>query len=334
MPLPIPAVDYEAKVDEDVEDRKWPADVSLRTGPCRSSGQLPLNKDGPELTPLQVVPTLQRQAPVKRRRRRRLLFLILLIATTALIFAVFAFISVDQVGRQLQALEDQRVEYGQLSQDEWGSSESREVAVRRKRKRKRQAICSTKTGDILRDCATSPAPTPVPGAQFVHFTGCNFSRQEREEPCVEVKTSLEHSPRPVPVVDWRPSANQTATFSIKDGQVTINKAGVFFVYSQFYLVNGGVKCTYRLTYGEGSHDYISCIRMINSVTSSTSHNQEYWRSCYLGFATRLKKGAKISLEFYDPYGYCQEGSREKRTNQFKKGLMHSYWGVIQLGANQ
>jgi hypothetical protein len=184
---------------------------------------------------------------------------------------------------------------------------------------------------------------PESHMQVIHLNGCKFTKSNgvyiADDMCKGATVST--SPGPggeVKIVDWKASEwmtdkNKGKVFSAKafefnqkEGNITIKENGIYYVYSQFYFVSAGVRCCYRLRYGVGAFDYVTCIQDMNnsmSIGATTPDSIHSWRPCFLGFTKYLEKGTVLRLDYFDSDGICQA--------DIKRGLRHSYWGAIQLG---
>ena len=156
----------------------------------------------------------------------------------------------------------------------------------------------------------------------------------------EVATDLKAASRgETTVKDWTVGLNQSSSFSFSDGKVRVEEKGVYFLYSQFYFRTNGSRCTYRLRYGSGFDEFNTCIQELN-VSADSAHSskakgkttpQTYiaktqWRPCFLGFPRVLQRGDVVELDLIDMYQLCRFEEQD-----FKKAMMHSYWGLVRLG---
>jgi hypothetical protein len=123
--------------------------------------------------------------------------------------------------------------------------------------------------------------------------------------------------------DWLkndPDKTWKSTFDIKNSSITVKEDGIYYIYTQYLFFASGPRCSYRVHYGPGKHDFVRCIAD-GQVADGPRHPNTF-RPCFLGFAQRMAKDSKLELKYFEGYQQCKADTYS--------ALRHGFMGIIQL----
>jgi len=157
-------------------------------------------------------------------------------------------------------------------------------------------------------------------------------------------TTNEHARVDIAVIDWEPDprvvgadANANAEANpilTSEGKIAVQTEGLYYLYSTFFYLAGGIQCTYSLEWGDAPTDRLNTGRReYNIIKCSVLMDigvdilqARKWRKCSLGFLVRLVRGAEIGLY------HKQDSTTSCLTEEtsFKEALARSYFGLFKV----
>ena len=298
-------------------DESRPRSASLGHKGLNGSANARLN--GTKSFSVLSLPTASSRKPRSWYRRHPVFLLLLFLSFSFLLgLAFYSVVALRNLQDQLLSLRDWRD--GVVEDADSLDVDSAGFRQLLRRLRSKRCVNGEWCPEALKRSGGDDDDDDEDSSSVMHLKGLNLTGKS-----AEFLTELEllKERREVRVRDWEVDLKRSRFFSFEDGAIRVEKSGVYILYSQFYLINEGQRCSYRLRHGKQNHEINVCIQDLN-VSVGTSF-KPLWRPCFLGLPRVLQKGALVEIDLYDPYGHCWE------KENLIKVLPHSYWGIIRLG---